>query len=106
MLGAVHRTRAIEEWIKLREGQPVSLEQALAAFDQFVLHDRDGDLEEVRTADSKYFWIVSQRILILSRLLQAWTMLRSQYASRTQKYLKHRPKRKHNLSQDTFSIRS
>ncbi|CAL8577897.1 hypothetical protein XPA_003709 [Xanthoria parietina] len=46
VLGAVHRTRAIEEWIKLREGQPVSLEQALAAFDQFVLHDRDGDLEE------------------------------------------------------------
>ncbi|KAL8656220.1 MAG: hypothetical protein Q9226_002733, partial [Calogaya cf. arnoldii] len=49
VLGAVHRTRAIKEWVKLREGQPVSLERALAAFDQFVLHDRDGDLEETST---------------------------------------------------------
>ncbi|KAL8771752.1 MAG: hypothetical protein Q9209_002943 [Squamulea sp. 1 TL-2023] len=47
VLGAVHRTRAIEEWVKLREGQPVSLERALAAFDQFVLHERKGDFEEV-----------------------------------------------------------
>ncbi|KAL8998447.1 MAG: hypothetical protein Q9169_002484 [Polycauliona sp. 2 TL-2023] len=49
VLGAVHRTRAIQEWVKLREGQPVSLERALAAFDQFVLHDRNGDLEEIST---------------------------------------------------------
>ncbi|KAL9034881.1 MAG: hypothetical protein Q9180_005163 [Flavoplaca navasiana] len=49
VLGAVHRTRAIEEWSKLRGGQPVPLERALAAFDQFVLHDRDGDLEETST---------------------------------------------------------
>ncbi|KAL8849466.1 MAG: hypothetical protein Q9221_005548 [Calogaya cf. arnoldii] len=49
VLGAVHRTRAIKEWVKLREGQPVSLERALGAFDQFVLHDRDGDLEETST---------------------------------------------------------
>ncbi|KAL8673344.1 MAG: hypothetical protein Q9168_002223 [Polycauliona sp. 1 TL-2023] len=46
VLGAVHRTRAIEEWCRLKEGHPVSLERALAAFDQFVLHDRDGDMEE------------------------------------------------------------
>lgn len=61
----MHRTRAIEEWVKLRGGQPVSLERALAAFDQFVLHDRDGDLEEVRTADPKCFELFFQRILIL-----------------------------------------
>ena len=102
VLGAVHRTRAIEEWIKLREGQPVSLEQALAAFDQFVLHDRDGDLEEVRTADSKFLELFLNGFLILSRLVQAWTMSPSQSASRTQKYLKHRPKRRHNSSQGTF----
>ncbi|KAL8735665.1 MAG: hypothetical protein Q9166_000834 [cf. Caloplaca sp. 2 TL-2023] len=47
VLGGVHRARAIEEWVNLREGQPVSLERALAAFDQFVLHDWEGDLEEI-----------------------------------------------------------
>ncbi|KAL8810125.1 MAG: hypothetical protein Q9200_002832 [Gallowayella weberi] len=47
VLGGVHRAKAIEEWVKLREGQPVPLERALAAFDQFVLHDREGDLDEV-----------------------------------------------------------
>ncbi|KAL8785936.1 MAG: hypothetical protein Q9213_003085 [Squamulea squamosa] len=47
VLGGVHRTRAIEEWVKLGEGQPVSLERALAAFDQFVLHERKGDFEEI-----------------------------------------------------------
>ncbi|KAL8683068.1 MAG: hypothetical protein Q9186_000978 [Xanthomendoza sp. 1 TL-2023] len=47
VLGGVHRAKAIEEWVKLREGQPVSLERALAAFDQFVLHDWEGDLDEV-----------------------------------------------------------
>ncbi|KAL8837373.1 MAG: hypothetical protein Q9170_002544 [Blastenia crenularia] len=47
VLGGLHRTIAIQEWMKLEEGQPVSLERALAAFDQFVLHDRKGDLEEV-----------------------------------------------------------
>lgn len=38
---------AIQEWVRLKDGQPVPLEKALAAFDQFVLHDREGDLEEV-----------------------------------------------------------
>ena len=68
VLGAVHRTRAIEEWIKLREGQPVSLEQALAAFDQFVLHDRDGDLEEVRTQNPSTFELFLHGFLILPDL--------------------------------------
>lgn len=38
---------AIKEWAKLGDGQSVPLERALAAFDQFILHDREGDLEEV-----------------------------------------------------------
>ncbi|KAL8738924.1 MAG: hypothetical protein Q9181_000376 [Wetmoreana brouardii] len=38
---------AIEEWVKLRDGQPVPLERALAAFDQFVLHGREGDFDEI-----------------------------------------------------------
>lgn len=38
---------AVQEWVKLKDGQPVPLERALAAFDQFVLHDQEGDLDEV-----------------------------------------------------------
>ncbi|KAL8755399.1 MAG: hypothetical protein Q9184_004811, partial [Pyrenodesmia sp. 2 TL-2023] len=57
VLGAVHRTAAVHEWVKLKDGQPVSLERALAAFDQFVLHDQEGDLDEQLTGvadDSNY----------------------------------------------------
>lgn len=50
VLGAVHRTVAIHEWVKLKDGQSVPLERALAAFDRFVLHHQTGDLEEVRAA--------------------------------------------------------
>lgn len=38
---------AIKEWVKLNDGQSVPLERALASFDQFVLHEREGDMEEV-----------------------------------------------------------
>lgn len=38
---------AIEEWTRIRDGQPVSFERALVAFDHFVLHDREGDFDEV-----------------------------------------------------------
>lgn len=40
---------AIKEWVKLKDGQSVPLERALASFDQFVLHEREGDIEEVST---------------------------------------------------------
>ena len=40
---------AIKEWVKLNEGDVVPLERALAAFDMFVLHERDGDFHDVRT---------------------------------------------------------
>lgn len=38
---------AIEEWVKLRDGKTVSLERALAAFDMFVLQNREGDFDDV-----------------------------------------------------------
>lgn len=47
VLGTLHRTMAINEWVKLKDGKPVSLERALAAFDMFVLHGRKGDFNEV-----------------------------------------------------------
>ncbi|KAL9594322.1 MAG: hypothetical protein Q9219_007095 [cf. Caloplaca sp. 3 TL-2023] len=50
VLGGVHRTVALQQWARLKDGQPVPLERALAAFDQFVLHDREGDLDEVSAA--------------------------------------------------------
>ena len=42
---------AIKEWVKLKDGQAVPLERALAAFDLFVLHGRKGDFDEVRSKD-------------------------------------------------------
>lgn len=33
VLGGLHRAMAIGEWVKLRDGHPVPLERALAAFD-------------------------------------------------------------------------
>ena len=38
---------AIQEWVKLKDGSPVPLERALAAFDMFVLHNREGDFDDV-----------------------------------------------------------
>ncbi|KAL8874129.1 MAG: hypothetical protein Q9174_000499 [Haloplaca sp. 1 TL-2023] len=45
-LGGLHRSMAIEEWVKLRDGHPVPLERALAAFDHFIMHERKADFEE------------------------------------------------------------
>ena len=49
VLGSLHRKMAINEWAKLRDGESVSLERALVAFDLFVLHDKEGDFDEVGT---------------------------------------------------------
>lgn len=38
---------AIEEWVKLKDGSSVPLERALAAFDMFVLHNSEGDIDDV-----------------------------------------------------------
>ncbi|KAI8627595.1 hypothetical protein F5Y19DRAFT_173081 [Xylariaceae sp. FL1651] len=63
VLDSIHRSLAIEEWAKyqkyaaLRVGQDTSnierlncgmkLERALGAFDMFMLHDNEGDLDEI-----------------------------------------------------------
>ena len=44
---------AIKEWAKLNNGGVVPLERALAAFDMFVLHERDGDFQDVCTSEPK-----------------------------------------------------
>ena len=38
---------AIREWVKLSNGETVPLERALAAFDMFVVRERDGDFHDV-----------------------------------------------------------
>ena len=38
---------AIREWAKLNDGEVVPLERALAAFDMFVLREREGDFHDV-----------------------------------------------------------
>lgn len=48
VLDYVHRGKAIKEWRKVLDGESVNLERALGAFDLFILHDRNGDLNEVR----------------------------------------------------------
>lgn len=47
LLGALHRSFAIEVWTKLREGKDAPLERVLGSFDMFVLYDRKGDLDEI-----------------------------------------------------------
>jgi len=47
VLGYLHRTLAIKEWSKFKDGDPITLERALAAYDMFVLHDREGDFNYV-----------------------------------------------------------
>ncbi|KAH0543989.1 hypothetical protein FGG08_001756 [Glutinoglossum americanum] len=47
VLGCLHRTMAIEQWSKLKFGEDVPLERALGAFDMYLLHDREGDIDEV-----------------------------------------------------------
>lgn len=41
----------IREWARLNDGDVVPLERALAAFDMFVLHERDGDFHDVCTQE-------------------------------------------------------
>lgn len=45
VLGCLHRTIAVQEWVQLNDGGSASLERALAAFDMFVLNDGEGDFD-------------------------------------------------------------
>lgn len=46
---------AVKEWSKLNNGEFVPLERALAAFDMFVLHERDGDFQDVCTREYRAY---------------------------------------------------
>ncbi|KAL8832412.1 MAG: hypothetical protein Q9191_000284 [Dirinaria sp. TL-2023a] len=47
IVGCLHRAMAVQEWARLRDGQHVSLEKALEAFDMFVVDDPKEDLDGV-----------------------------------------------------------
>lgn len=47
VVGCLHRAMAVEEWARLRDGQHVSLEKALEAFDMFVVDDSEEDLDGI-----------------------------------------------------------
>lgn len=47
VLDYVHRAKAVEEWYKLSKGEDIPLERALGSFDMFIIHDQQGDLQEV-----------------------------------------------------------
>lgn len=51
VLGCIHRKMALQEWSRLAAGQCASIENALVAFDMFVLHDREGDFDDVSLMD-------------------------------------------------------
>ncbi|EAS36782.3 hemimethylated DNA binding domain-containing protein [Coccidioides immitis RS] len=46
-LGCLHRSIAISEWSRVRNGEDIPLERALGAFDLFVLEAGTGDLEDI-----------------------------------------------------------
>jgi F-box protein 21 len=47
IMGCLHRTMAIPEWKRLKDGENVLLECALGAFDMFVLETGSGDFDDV-----------------------------------------------------------
>jgi hypothetical protein len=59
---------AIKEWSKLQKREDIALERALSAFDMFVLHNRQGDFEEV--SGVKYKELNNTD---LGRQQQSWT---------------------------------
>ncbi|KAL6721101.1 hypothetical protein ACLMJK_000201 [Lecanora helva] len=50
VLGALHRKMAVQEWVKIRNGEQIPWEMAFATFDMFVLHERKGDFLETKLA--------------------------------------------------------
>ena len=88
VLGVIHRSMAIREWAKLKEGQPIPLERALAAFDQFVLHDRVGDLGEVRGLRRFSPHMPQQPAHLLPRFPHFSIMLQSRFGTNILAYWK------------------
>ena len=61
---------AIQEWSDLAQRKEVPLERALAAYDMFILRDREGDFDEV----CKSGHLTQLGVDIASRYLHAWTI--------------------------------
>ena len=81
VLGNLHRRTAVQEWAKLRNGEQVPLERALAAFDMFVLHERKGDFNEVCID----FWMLSSsRVADENRLRLLLTELQNKCGAKIQ----------------------
>ncbi|KAJ5421649.1 hypothetical protein N7491_010094 [Penicillium cf. griseofulvum] len=53
LLTCLHRSIAIPEWAKLKRGEPVPLDRALACFDLFIPESGTGDLDEIRESLDK-----------------------------------------------------
>ncbi|TLD17827.1 uncharacterized protein PgNI_00469 [Pyricularia grisea] len=55
-LGSIHRSMAVKEWSKFQQpySGPRPLERALAGFDMFVLHDQEGDIDDIQNALDRY----------------------------------------------------
>ncbi|EMD00285.1 hypothetical protein BAUCODRAFT_63524 [Baudoinia panamericana UAMH 10762] len=47
ILGQIHRTTALEKWMRLQKSQMVRLEEVLGAYDLFVLAGKKGDLNDI-----------------------------------------------------------
>ncbi|KAI0006836.1 Hemimethylated DNA-binding protein YccV like-domain-containing protein [Xylariaceae sp. FL0662B] len=48
ILGIIHRAIALEKWASLGRGEPVKLEEAIGAYDLFVLSGERGDLTDIK----------------------------------------------------------
>ena len=87
---------AIREWAKLKDGDVVPLERALAAFDMFVLHERDGGFDDVCTQDPE-LTIAAKN----DRLPLVLTILHSKSASKPQDLWINRHNKKPSRSQNS-----
>ncbi|KAK8879834.1 hypothetical protein PGQ11_001128 [Apiospora arundinis] len=116
VLDSIHRSLAIAEWAKyqkhaarqIRQGAPPSekincgmrLERALGAFDMFVLHDNEGDLDEIsaildqlaarfrRETPNVDEMTTRQKSMALSKWLHASNLTAAQEDERMAKYLR------------------
>ena len=70
---------AIREWVKVSNGDTVPLERALAAFDMFVVHERDGDFHDVCIQEFDSLMIAKNY-----RFLLVLTVLRDKSAATSQ----------------------
>lgn len=87
---------AVREWAKLNDGDVVPLERALAAFDMFVLHERDGDFHDVCTQEPEPAIAAKNH-----RWPLVLMVLHSNIAAKTQKLWINRHNKKPSRSQNS-----